>query len=267
MGITSKTEDKIHNFYMEEENLEKIQSLSLEEKFNVAKSKIEAFRKALELNRPATYKDLVPGQPPVHSDQGTEDTCVSHSLSKLIVDVADHYGLDTDQTQIQEHLIEKFQPLKKARNVEEFIQEAIGVLVWEKEKPEEKHLVNIAFKVETDQLLRLETDREYEKGQWTGPNRVYENKQWTGPKMNVFPVHQIQIRMVVEQLIIRKNKEMKKQMFSHALYATSCTKESENSRHYKIQCIGSWGEEDEDEILFTSKNEVYKIHYISLYSM
>ena len=78
------------------------------------------------------------GQPAVPSDQGREYTCVSHSVGKVIVEIADMFGLNTDQNQIIQHLIRAFQPTKGPMYVQNLNNKSIAIAVWEKAKPDYK---------------------------------------------------------------------------------------------------------------------------------
>ena len=91
MSLKDKKEQLVLNQKRLPANIQKfVDMLQRKVFYNIKTKKIEPIF--------GTPNSPPPGQPAVPSDQtvNKEQTCVSHSVGKLIVEIADMFGLDTD---------------------------------------------------------------------------------------------------------------------------------------------------------------------------
>ena len=91
-----------------------------------------------------TRETIDPNDPPlagtaaIPSNQGNDATCASHAVGKAVVEILDGFGLDCDQTQVIENLIERMQPNKEALSIERFHLKPCDVVVWGKGQSDDK---------------------------------------------------------------------------------------------------------------------------------
>ena len=230
--LTTKEEEKID--YEDEdkvsENFKNLcKFLKKKEFYNILKQEVQ------NVGKTKPYS----AQPPKESDQGTSGTCGSHSMGKVIVDIANQFGLDCDQDEIIENLIKAFQPDKHPINLENFHQKNIVIKLWDSKKPDVKRLFNVGFIVQCEVVT---------------PN-------WKIPLMS-----QADLDLHHTRLIVIENSTC------HALYVESFETVKIfdiNTQSYipmiQFNCINSWGgEKTRPKLLFS---EVSWVYYISLHDV
>ena len=178
------------------------------------------------------------GQPAIQSDQGSEETCSSHSMGKVAVDSLDSYGFDCDQETIIHDLKKKHQPDGAPIHLSTFDQQNLPVTIWRKGNKSKLYLVNLAFKVQSE----------------------YVDARWSGLKIDIKDLVKHGMKLVVE----KKTTDVKgKVVAAHALYVKSV--EENSPKDYTFKCMNSWGEKDKNIVL--KKTDLQRLHYVSLYCM
>ena len=215
--------------------------------FNIKTKKIEQIF--------GTPNSPPPGQPAVPSDQtvNNEQTCVSHSMGKLIVEIADMFGLDTDQEQIIQHMIRAFQPDKRGRHLHELNYDTYSnsttIIVWESGNPNEKYAVNLGLHVQVELI----------DNKWKGV-KIEPGDLKNGIEIDCS--QKLPVKMVAIEEVVPKPKIQR-----HAMYVKSFTKEKLSSKtNFQFTCIDSDGvNEDPKELQTKDKDKIFCLYYISLF--
>ena len=191
------------------------------------------------------------GQPAVFSDQGTDPTCASHAMGKVLVEILNKYDLDCSQDKIIDDFISLVQPDKQPVTINKFNFTNIDLKFWEgnDEKTAEERKVTLVVQ---HQVTKNKTKASFF---FPSTNLLETWKTWK-PAMDKKQLENYNTK------ILAVYQPTSAKYLSHAVFVQDFIHRL-GPNDYIFKCINSWGEQSKPELEIMSK-DILALYYVTL---